>query len=186
MIWTNPASVNRRGPSVLSSCAVWLRPSQLSEAILQHSMKLCTHQENKWQIICLHIVRGGYFCQHRAQKTVSHTTFGRRKKNWAPRRERRRETRGFLCCSMFICFSSQFGSGRVFKGGRWREEEGEEEGGGGWPGVCADPEFVTQTSAALTGWLSGSRRPVRSQPRLKEWLKEGETGRQTDRKTGSL
>lgn len=90
-------------------------------------MKLCTHQKNKWQIICLHIVSGGYFCQHRSPKKY-HTQHlaDERKLGTETRGEKKKkkprqcqETRGLFCCSMFICFSSQFGRRQgFFNGGR--------------------------------------------------------------------
>lgn len=40
--------------------------------------------------------------------------------------------------------------------------------------VSTDPGFVTQTSVVPTGWLSGSARPIRSRPRLKEMSSQPE------------
>ena len=145
--------VNRCNPGVMEAADLF--DCQLTGIILQHSMKLCTHQENKWQIIRLHIVRGGYFCP---LKTVTHNIWPT-KQNWAPRRERKKlgvgRRQAFSAAVCWSAFPANLAAAGFFK-------EGEE---GGSVLVCADPGFVTQTCAAQNGWLSGSRTLVRSQPK---------------------
>lgn len=89
------------------------------------------------------------------KKTLSHTTFGRRKKNWAPRREKRekfsvRRREAFSAAVCLSAFPANLAAAGFLKRGVGA-------------GVCADPEFVTQTSAAPTGWLAAEERSDHSQ-----------------------
>lgn len=118
-----------------------------------------------------------FLSETRPQKWITHNIWPP-KVNWAPTRERDKkrqcqETKASRRRSMFICFSSQFGSSRDFKG----------RGGGG--GVC-DLECVQTQGLSPrpllprpAGYLAPER-PVRSQPRLGDWdwLRGGETGRE--------
>ena len=78
-----------------------------------------------------------------------------------------------LCCAVFICFSSQFGSSRVFKGGGGgggRREE--EEGGGGGVCVCVCDLVCVRTTGLGGGQLlprpAASLRAFTAQPRSKD------------------
>ena len=93
-------------------------------------MKFCTHQEEKWQIISLHIVSGGYFCQQRSpKKSITHNiwptkeelgTETREEKNPSASGDERLSLSAALCLS---AFPANLAAAGFLKG------EEEEEGG---------------------------------------------------------